>query len=198
MQKISFFHTHNKIRNLTNKDTMNIFDINNPRHITILKEELARAKRLMEQSYSADGIWDTMTQRDRKEALYIAKEPNPDALLDASWDDIPADTQDLIDLSDYELARKNQAGGSLLRGIKTAIKQHPDAERLVAKFLNMVGRENLDDITVNQAYKLNPAIWKHIASKNPQPEKVRSASNIDPYDRENPSTGFMGSTYRGD
>jgi hypothetical protein len=177
---------------------MNIFNINDPKHRQILKEELARAKRLMEQSYSADGIWDTMTQRDRKEALYIAKEPNPDALLDASWDDIPSDIQDLIDLSDYELARKNQAGGSLLRGIKTAIKQHPDAERFVAKFLNMIGRENLDDITVNQAYKLNPALWSHIASKNPQQSKTTTQSNIDPYDRENPSRGYMGSTYRGD
>lgn len=177
---------------------MNIFNINDPKHRQILKEELARAKRLMEQSYSADGIWDTMTQRDRKEALYIAKEPNPDALLDASWDDIPSDIQDLIDLSDYELARKNQAGGSLLRGIKTAIKQHPDAERFVAKFLNMIGRENLDDITVNQAYKLNPALWNYIASKNPQQPKTTTQSNIDPYDRENPSRGYMGSTYRGD
>jgi hypothetical protein len=177
---------------------MSIFDINNPRHKQILKEELARAKRLMEQSYSADAIWDTMTQKDRKEALYIAKEPNPDALLDVSWDEVPADVQDLIDLSDYELARKNQAGGSLLRGIKSAIKQHPDAERFVTKFLNMVGRENLDDITVNQAYKLNPALWQHISSKNPQATRTQSTSNIDPYDRENPSTGFMGSTYRGD
>jgi hypothetical protein len=187
---------------------MNIFDINNPRHITILKEELARAKRLMEQSYNADAIWKSMTPDQRKEALYIAKELDPDALLDASWDDIPDDVQDLIDLSDYqdsidlgdqpELARKNQAGSSLLRGIKHAIKQHPDAERFVTKFLNKVGLENLDDITVDQAYKLNPALWNYIASKNPQPEKVRSTSNIDPYDRENPSTGFMGSTYRGD
>jgi hypothetical protein len=177
---------------------MNIFDINNPRHITILKEELTRAKRLMEQSYSADAIWDTMTPDQRKEALYIAKERDPDALLDASWDDIPDNIQDLIDLSDYELARKNRSGDSLLRGIKAAIEQHPAAERFVTKFLNKVRIENLDDITVNQAYKLNPALWQYIASKNPQPEKVRSASNIDPYDRENPSTGFMGSTYRGD
>jgi hypothetical protein len=62
----------------------------------------------------------------------------------------------------------------------------------------MVGRENLDDITVNQAYKLNPALWQHISSKNPQQPRSSTQSNIDPYDRENPSTGFMGSTYRGD
>lgn len=187
---------------------MNIFDINNPRHKQILKEELARAKRLMEQSYNADAIWKSMTPDQRKEALYIAKELDPDALLDASWDDIPDDVQDLIDLSDYqdsielgdqpELARKNQAGSSLLRGIKHAIKQHPDAERFVTKFLNKVGLENLDDITVDQAYKLNPALWNYIASKNPQQPKPTTQSNIDPYDRENPSRGYMGSTYRGD
>jgi hypothetical protein len=186
---------------------MSIFDINNPRHKQILKEELARAKRLIEQSYNADAIWDSMTPEHRKEALYVAKEPNPDALLDVSWDDIPKETQDLIDLGDYQdlmdlgdykLARKDQAGASLLRGIKAAIKQNPDAERFITKFLTKVKIENLDDITVNQAYKLNPALWQYIASKNPQQPRVNTQSNIDPYDRENPSTGFMGSTYRGD
>jgi hypothetical protein len=164
----------------------------------ILKEELGRAKRLMEQSYNADDIWDSMTPTDRKEALYVAKEPNPDALLDVSWDEIPADTQDLIDLGDYELARKDQGGGSLLRGIQSALAKNPEAESFVKKFLQKIGRAELSDITVNQAYKLNPALWKYIASKNPQSARVQSTSNIDPYDRENPSTGFMGSTYRGD
>jgi len=177
---------------------MSIFDINNPRHKQILKEEIARAKRLMEQSYNADEIWDSMTPIDRKEALYIAKEPNSDSLLNVSWDEIPADTQDLIDLGDYELARKNQAGGSLIRGIQSALSKNPEAETFVNKFLEKVGRAELRDITVKQAYKLNPALWQYIASKNPQPARVQSTSNIDPYDRENPSTGYMGSTYRGD
>jgi hypothetical protein len=177
---------------------MNIFNINNPRHKQILKEELARAKRLMEQSYNADDIWDSMSSTDRKEALYVAKEPNPDALLDVSWDEIPADTQDLIDLGDYELASTDQGARSMLRGIESALSKNPDAEIFVKKFLEKIGRTELRSITVKQAYKLNPALWQYIASKNPSAAKTQSTSNIDPYDRENPSTGFMGSTYRGD
>jgi hypothetical protein len=177
---------------------MSIFDINNPRHKQILKEELARAKRLMEQSYNADKIWDSMTPIDRKEALYVAKEPNPEALLNVSWDEIPADTQDLIDLGDYELARINQGGGSMVRGIQHAMKQHPEAESFVKKFLDKVGRADVRDLTVKQAYKLNPALWQYIASKNPQPERPFKPSSVDPYDRENPSRGYMGAIYRGD
>jgi hypothetical protein len=178
---------------------MNIFDINNPRHKQILKEELARAKRLMEQSYNADQIWDSMTPEDRKEALYVAKEPNSDALLNVSWDEVPADAQDLIDLSAYELARNNQGGGSMLRGIAFAMKENPVGGPFVKKFLEKVGRAELRDLTVDQSYKLNIALWQYIASTKPAPTpRPASSSNIDPYDRENPSRGYMGAVYRGD
>ena len=180
---------------------MNIFDINNPRHKQILKEELARAKRLMEQSYNADHIWDSMTPEDRKEALYVAKEPNPDALLDVEWDKVPADTQDLIDLSNYELARTNQGGGSMLRGIAFAMKENPVGQPFVKKFLEKVGRAELRDLTVDQSYKLNIALWQYIASTKPKSApRPPSTPNpdFDPYDRENPSRGYMGAVYRGD
>jgi hypothetical protein len=178
---------------------MNIFNINNPRHKQILKEEIARAKRLMEQTYNADELWDSMTPADRKEALYIAKEPNPDALLNVTWDEVPADIQDLIDLSEYQLARKDRWGRSMLRGIEHAIKENPVGVEFVTKFLKKVGRASVQDITVNQSYKLNPALWQYIASKNPEPERAPSTpSSIDPYDRENPSRGYMGAIYRGD
>jgi hypothetical protein len=178
---------------------MSIFDINNPRHKQILLEELARAKSLMEQSYSADAIWKSMNSVDRKEALYVAKEPNPDKFLNSEWDNIPADLQDLIDLGDYELASSDQGGRSMLRGINKALSSNPNADKFVAKFLKRVGRNNLQDITVKQAYKLNPALWQYIESQNTDSmPKAGASSGIDPYDRENPSRGAMGSTYRGD
>lgn len=180
---------------------MNIFDINNPRHKQILKEEIARAKRLMEQSYSADRIWDLMTPEDRKEALYVAKEPNPDALLNVTWDEVPADTQDLIDLGPYRLARTDQGGGSMLRGTAYAVKQNPIAEPFVKKFLEKVGRAELTDLTVDQSYKLNIAVWQYINSKKPAPvlkPETPKSPDFDPYDRENPSRGYMGAIYRGD
>jgi hypothetical protein len=180
---------------------MNIFDINNPRHKQILKEEIARAKRLIEQSYNADAIWKSMTPDQRKEALYIAKELDPDALLDASWDDLPDDVQDLIDLSSYELARNNQGGGSMLRGIAFAMKENPVGQPFVKKFLEKVGRAELRDLTVDQSYKLNIALWQYIASTKPAPAPRPASTpnpDFDPYDRENPSRGYMGAVYRGD
>ena len=177
---------------------MNIFDINNPRHKQILKEEIARAKRLMEGTYNADELWDSMTPEDRKEALYVAKEPNPDALLNVSWDEVPADVQDLIDLGDYELARKDQGGGSMLRGIAYAIKENPVGQPFVKKFLEKVGRAELRDLTVKQSYTLNIEVWKYIHSKSPKPTNIQTLSTSDPYDRENPSRGYMGAIYRGD
>ena len=86
-----------------------IFDHTNPTHIRILKEELVRAKRIMNEStYNADTVWDKMTEVERNEALYVAKVPNPDELIKVVWDKIPADTQDIIDLSDYEIANNRK------------------------------------------------------------------------------------------
>lgn len=34
-----------------------IFDIKNPRHMAILREELNRAKQILIEGYSADEIW---------------------------------------------------------------------------------------------------------------------------------------------
>ena len=49
---------------------MMIFDHKNPTHIRILKEELARAKRIMNEStYNVDTIWDKMTEVERNEAF---------------------------------------------------------------------------------------------------------------------------------
>ena len=152
----------------------------------------------MVQPYNADDIWDSMNNMDRKEALYVAKEPNPDALLDSVWDNIPEDVQDLIDLGEYQLARKDQGGRSLLRGIESAIKENPEVSSFIDKFLKKIGRASIQDITVKQAYKLNPAVWQYIASKKPIASKTPADSNIDPYSRKNPSTGYMGSVYRGD
>ena len=77
-----------------------IFDIKNPRHMAILREELNRAKQILIEGYSADEIWQSMPDTDRNTVLYVAKATNPEELIKMSWDAIPADVQDLIDLSD--------------------------------------------------------------------------------------------------
>jgi hypothetical protein len=157
-----------------------IFNHKNPRHIEILREELSRAKRSLNESYSADAIWDTMTQTDRKEALYVAKIPDPTPYLNASWDSIPADDQDLIDLADYAMASDSQAGRSLIRGIQNALRDNPDAQKFVDKFLKKIGRNNVNKITVDQASKLNTGIWQYISSNKSGP--TWTASNLDPRD----------------
>ena len=179
-----------------------IFDYKNPTHIRILKEELLRAKRLiMEQMFSADEVWDKMSNRDRNEALYVAKVTNPDELIELTWDDIPADIQDTIDLSDYEIASKNKDGRVNIRGIEYAIKENPIGKQFIDKFLKQVGRPTLNDITINQSYKLNTAVWQYINSKG-TPTKPYNYNNTGPigngdrgmsYPSENPfNKGWTG------
>jgi hypothetical protein len=181
---------------------MNIFDYKNSTHIRILKEELARAKRLItEQMFSADEVWDKMSTQDRNEALYVAKVTNPDELIELTWDDIPADIQDTIDLSDYEIASKNKDGRVNIRGIEYAIKENPIGKQFIDKFLKQVGRPTLNDITINQSYKLNTAVWQYINSKG-APTKPYNYNNTGPigngdrgmsYPSENPfNKGWTG------
>ena len=144
---------------------MNLFNINNPKHKQILREELARAKRILREGYSADIIWDKMTKEDRETALYVAKATNPEQLIDVTWDEVPADIQDLIDLSDFELAKDDREGRNLLSGIDTALKT-PGNKQFADKFLKKIGRTSLRDITIKQATQLNLGIGQYIASKN--------------------------------
>jgi hypothetical protein len=159
---------------------MILFDYKNPTHIRILKEELSRAKHLItEQMFSADEVWDKMPNQDRNEALYVAKVTNPDELIELMWDEIPADIQDVIDLSDYEIASKNKDGRVNIRGIEYAIKENPIGKQFIDKFLKKVGRTSLADITIDQSYKLNTAVWQYINSKSPQ-TKTYNPNNTGP------------------
>ena len=120
-----------------------------------------------------------MTKDDRKTALHVAEATNPDKfktalyvakvyieqLIDITWDEVPADIQDLIDLSDFELAKDDREGRNLLSGIDTALKT-PGNKQFTDKFLKKIGRTSLRDITVKQATQLNLGIGQYIASKN--------------------------------
>lgn len=159
---------------------MILFNYKNLTHIQILKEELRRAKRLiMEQLFSADEVWDKMSKQDRNEALYVAKVTNPNKLIELTWDEIPADIQDTIDLSDYEIASNNKDGRINIRGIEYAIKENPIGKQFINKFLKKVERISLKDITIDQSYKLNTAVWQYINSKSPQ-TKTYNPNNTGP------------------
>jgi hypothetical protein len=165
-----------------------IFDHTNPTHVRILKEELKRAKRIMNESmYNADTVWDKMTEVERNEALHVAKVTNPDELIELQWDEIPADTQDIIDLSDYEIASMDKNGRINIRGLEYGLTQHPEAKTFVDEFLKKVGRASLNDITIKQSYELQLEFWSHVNSQRPQQQIQRNTQNNTQSGRTEPS-----------
>ena len=166
---------------------MMIFDHKNPTHIRILKEELARAKRIMNEStYNADNIWDKMTEVERNEALYVAKVPNPDKLIKLKWDKLAA-YKDIIDLSDYVLANTNKDGRTNIRGLEYGLTKHPEAKTFVDKYLLDLGRKSLNDITIKQSYDLQPKFWSYVNSQKPQQQIQRNTQNDTQSGRTEPS-----------
>ena len=171
---------------------MMIFDHTNPTHVRILKEELTRAKRIINEStnestYNADTVWDKMTEVERNEALYVAKVRNPDKLIKLKWDKIPANIQDIIDLSDYQLANMDKNGSTNVRGLKYGLTQHPEAKTFVDKYLLDLGRKSLNDITIKQSYDLQPKFWTHVNSQKPQQQIQRNTQNDTQSGRTEPS-----------
>ena len=157
---------------------MKIFDHTNPRHLQILKEELARAKKILNEEYSADRVWDAMSEEEQKEALSATTDDGgperADEWTGAKWDEIPADIQDAINLTDYELAIDDRTTGRvMLRGIKNAQKENPElANQFIQAFLKKIGRSSLESITTNQSQKLNIGLYRFIQSS-------QSTSNTD-------------------
>jgi hypothetical protein len=155
---------------------MKIFDINNPRHKSILREELNRAQNILVEAfaYSVDEIWDKMSKEDRDTAVYAAKVEDPDAIVGVSWDKVPYDIQDQLDLSEYELAKYDQAGRTNLRAIENYMKTVPNLGQLTGRFLARVGRDRKNDLTIKQSYQLLNAIQKFKESGS-----ISNASSID-------------------
>ena len=171
---------------------MMIFDHTNPTHVRILKEELTRAKRIINEStnedtYDVNTIWDKMTKVERNEALHVAKIPEPDELIESKWNEIPADIQDIIDLSDYEIANMDKNGRINMRGLKYGLTQHPEAKTFVDNYLREIGRESLNDITIKQSYDLQPKFWSYVNSQKPQQQIQRNTQNDTQSGRTEPS-----------
>ena len=150
---------------------MKLFDSTNKQHLTILREELTRVKRILTEGaeYSADEVWAAMTPEERRKVA--AGHENID-----TWDSVPADVQDNINLSDYELAKYDRSGRTYLRGIERFQKDITDP--VVEKFLKRVGRNSVDALTVDQAMKLNIVMQQYLNRDTPE----RSTSDINPRD----------------
>lgn len=137
---------------------MKHLNLNNETFRRILKEELEIVRNIIKETYSTDKIWSAMPERDRKTALHVAKATNPDELVNVVWDEIPADVQDTIDLSDYELANEDQIARVNLRAIASLSKKDPKIKQIVDKFLTAIGRESIQLLTKKQSIKLLDAI----------------------------------------
>jgi len=173
---------------------MKIFDYTNPNHIRILKEELERAKRIVREGkvYSADRLWGNMTPEERESALYVAKVQDTKEFLDARWDDIPADIQDLIDLSEYERATDSNVGRSLYRGTKYAMTQDPMANRFVMSFLKPLNKAAIEDLTVGEMSSLNVKLWRFVKRNEPKISSGNSSLTADDYKAMQGRGGWQG------
>jgi hypothetical protein len=164
---------------------MNLFNIKNSRHQQILKEELQRIKVILREGsqYSTDEMWNNMTPEE-KAFLLLSSDDNegPEREAEyaaAEWDDIPADVQDVLDLSDFELAKYDQGGRTNLRAIDHFMKTIPNLGQLSGKFLAKVGRARVNDLTIKQATQLLLAIHKFVAGKNPEEKEWNPNSDSD-------------------
>jgi hypothetical protein len=83
---------------------MKIFDINNPRHVQILKEEITRARRILREYNEAD-IWKRLTVQQREELLSaVDDDMGPDfadEYAETDWMQIPDVITNRIDLNKY-------------------------------------------------------------------------------------------------
>lgn len=160
---------------------MKKLNLNNETFRRILKEELAIVRNVINENYSADKIWSSMSEKDRNEALYSAKAMNPDELLNVVWDQIPADVQDTLDLSDYELANDDQIARVNLRAITAMSLKDPKVKQIVDKFIQAVGRQSIQTLTKKQSNKLLDAIHarERGVTKSWDPNNI---GNINPND----------------
>ena len=107
-----------------------------------------------------------MSENDREEALYVAKAMKPDEWVKATWDQIPADVQDTIDLSDYDtskvevLAKNDQMGRTNLTAITSLSAKDPKVKEIVDALLKALDMQSIGELTKSQSTALLVAIHK--------------------------------------
>ena len=133
---------------------MNKSFLNNPLFRKILKEELDLVRTVINENYSADKIWSSMSEQDRENALLASADDNGPDLADRyaaemTWDSIPADIQDTLDLSEYELANDDQVARVNLRAIAIGLLDESGKAKMakapVAKSKPIVTQVDEDD-----------------------------------------------------
>jgi len=143
---------------------MNIFDPNNKKHTQILREELRRARRLIE-SYNEQEIWNAMSDRDKEQALLSADDDmGPDfanEFMDTSWLEIPDVITNRIDLRPYSKPEKEKLSRQDfmskdrdMRGMSNQSKENDAYRRFIEAYLK---KQNIQ-IDYNQHRPLYKAL----------------------------------------
>lgn len=185
---------------------MKVFDFNNPKHIKILREELKRVKHILAEGskFSMDEIWKEMSEDERRNSLLAsADDEGPDLAdnyADEEWDSIPADVQDRLDLSAFELAKYDtESGHRNLRFIKN-MSSDDAGKKLVSAYLEKIDRRDIDCLTKKQANDLLLKLAKLKKQMRGEMPQTSNQPKNNPYDMPGgrASSGYMGSKYTGD
>lgn len=166
---------------------MKKLNLNNETFRRILKEELAIVRNVINENYSADKIWSSMSEKDRENSLLASNDDIGPDLADQyatemTWDRIPADIQDTLDLSAYELANDDQIGRTNLRAIAALSSRDTKAKQIVDKFIQAVGRQSIQTLTKKQSTKLLAAIHSMDTGAAEKPWNPNDFGNINPND----------------
>jgi len=173
---------------------MNIFDLNNKKHLHILKEELQRAKRIMLE-YNEANIWDDnigpMDDKDRAAALLsVDDDLGPDLAdeyMNTPWLEIPDAITNRIDLrpwmkdSETKSIPATMHTRSLIRGINSRVKEDTNAAKFVKAYLGktLANRvEELDSASVSDLMSKLHSFQASLSNFVAPSEKEMKASNL--------------------
>jgi len=173
---------------------MNIFDLNNKKHLHILKEELQRAKRIMLE-YNEANIWDDnigpMDDKDRAAALLsVDDDLGPDLAdeyMNTPWLEIPDAITNRIDLrpwmkdSETKSIPATMHTRSLIRGINSRVKEDTNAAKFVKAYLGktLANRvEELDSAAVSDLMSKLHSFQASLSNFVAPSEKEMKASNL--------------------
>ena len=169
-------------------ETHSIFNINNKKHIQILKEEIQRAKRLMLE-YNEESTWESMTD-DQKESALLAVDDDlgpdlADEYTDMPWLRIPDVITNRIDLRTYMQDKPDRQSmmftRSLMRGIQNRVKEDANAAKFVKSYLGKTLAQSVEDLTSDQIKDLMDKLHSFQASLSkfsaPSEEEME-ASNL--------------------
>lgn len=185
---------------------MKVFDFKNPKHVQILREEVKRVKRILSEGsqFSMDEIWKEMSEDERYNAIAATRDDEGPDLADqyvsVTWDKVPSEIQDGMDLSAYELAKYNVVSKTNLGTIKSYERKGAEYAKLISAYMNKIGRKDLYALTTKQSYDLLKKMHALTAATGGNKMDNFSQPKNNPYDMPGgrPSKGFMGSDYTGD